>query len=123
MFGGDVDFFRFNLDLRYYITIVKRQILALNEILNHTSGDVSIQMMLKLGNYKMMRGYAQGKYTDKNLWAAQAEYRVPIFWKIGLPPLRKLVWLLLKFQDLILRFDTAYGTEGFYISMFVDHAF
>ena len=83
MFGSDVDFFRFNLDLRYYITIVKRQILALNEILNHTSGDVSIQMMLKLGNYKMMRGYAQGKYTDKNLWAAQAEYRVPIFGKIG----------------------------------------
>ncbi len=145
-FGSDVDFFRFDLDLRYYISIVKRQVLALNAILNHTSGDVPIQMMPKLGNYQMMRGYPMGKFTDKNLWAAQAEYRMPIWWKIGTsvfvgvgqvaPEISKfntsdikiaygygLRYLLDKAQHLNVRLDIAHSVEGTFVYFTIQEAF
>ncbi len=145
-FGSDVDFFRFDLDLRYYISFVKGQVLALNAILNHTSGDVPIQMMPKLGNYQMMRGYPMGKFTDKNLWAAQAEYRMPIYWKIGAsafvgvgqvaPEITKfnsndikiafgygLRYLLDKAQHLNVRLDVAHSVEGTFAYFTIQEAF
>lgn len=30
-----------------------------------------------------MRGYHEGRYMDKQYLAAQAEYRAPLFWRIG----------------------------------------
>ncbi len=145
-FGSDVDFFRFDLDLRYYISFVKRQVLALNAILNHTSGDVPIQMMPKLGNYQMMRGYPMGKFTDKDLWAVQAEYRMPVWWKIGAsvfvgigqvaPEVSKfnsndikiafgygLRYLLDKAQHLNVRLDIAHSIEGTFAYFTIQEAF
>ncbi len=145
-FGSDVDFFRFDLDLRYYTGFIKHQVLALNAILNHTSGDVPIQMMPKLGNYQMMRGYPQGKYTDENLWAAQAEYRVPLWWKIGAsafvgigqvaPEISKfnlndikvafgygLRYMLDKSQHLNVRLDIAHSIEGTFVYFTIQEAF
>ncbi len=144
--GSDVDFFRFDLDLRYYITVIKRQVLALNAILNHTSGEVPIQMMPKLGNYQMMRGYPMGKFTDKNLWAAQSEYRIPIWWKLGAsvfvgigqvaPEMSKfntydikiafgygLRYLLDKAQHLNVRLDIAHSVEGTFVYFTIQEAF
>ncbi len=145
-FGSDVDFFRFDLDLRYYISFIKRQVLGLNAILNHTSGDVPIQMMPKLGNYQMMRGYPANKYTDKSLWAAQAEYRMPVWWKFGAsffvsigqiaPEISKfntndikiafgygLRYLLDKAQHVNVRLDIAHSIEGTFVYFTIQEAF
>ncbi len=145
-FGSDVNFFRFDLDLRYYVSFFSRQVLALQTILNHTSGDVPIQMMPKLGNYQMMRGYPMGKYTDENLWAAQAEYRFPIWWKVGAsvfvgvgevaPEVKKfnlneikfafgygLRYLLDDAQHVNVRLDIAHSVEGTFVYFTIQEAF
>ena len=144
--GSEVEFFRFDADLRYYISFVKKQVLAFNTILNHTSGDVPIQMMPKLGNYQMMRGYPLGKFTDKNLWATQAEYRMPLFWKIGAsafvgvgqvaPEISKfntddikiafgygLRYLLDPAQHVNVRLDVAHSVEGTFFYFTIQEAF
>lgn len=35
------------------------------------------------GQQNDLRGYESGRYRDKALWAAQAEYRRPLFWRFG----------------------------------------
>ena len=37
----------------------------------------------QLGGQNILRGYYQGRFRDKNLAALQAEYRLPLFWKLG----------------------------------------
>lgn len=144
--GSDVNFFRFDLDVRYYIGITKGQVLALNTLFNSTAGDVPIQMLPKLGNHQMMRGYPMGKYLDKNLWAVQAEYRRPLFWRIGasafvgvgqvFPMISEfslndlkiaggigLRYLLDREQHLNVRLDVAQSREGTYVYFTIQEAF
>ena len=145
-FGSDVEFSRFDVDLRYYVSFIAGQVLALNSIINITKGDVPIQMMPKLGNYQMMRGYPMGKYTDKSLWAIQSEYRLPLFWKIGAsafvgigqvaPEISLfntnyikmafgygLRYLLDKAQHLNVRLDIAHSIEGTFVYFTIQEAF
>lgn len=82
-FGSEVDFYRLDIDSRYFVSIYSNHVLAFNTVLQSTIGDVPIQMLPKLGNQQIMRGYPTGKYLDKNLWAIQSEYRAPLFWRIG----------------------------------------
>lgn len=63
--GVDVNFLRFDLYVRYNIGITKQQVLALNTLIGSAASYVPIQMLLKLGNHQMMRGYLLGKYLDK----------------------------------------------------------
>jgi outer membrane protein assembly factor BamA len=35
------------------------------------------------GQQNDLRGYAGGQYRDRALWAAQVEYRQPLFWRFG----------------------------------------
>ncbi|MEW6508871.1 MAG: BamA/TamA family outer membrane protein [Bacteroidota bacterium] len=143
---SDVNFFRFDLDIRYYIGITAGQVLALNTLFNSTAGDVLIQMLPKLGSHQMMRGYPMGKYLDKNLWAIQAEYRRPLFWRIGasvfagvgqvFPKFSQfslndlkiagglgLRYLLDKEQHLNVRLDIAQSREGTYVYFTIQEAF
>ncbi|HET56193.1 MAG TPA: hypothetical protein ENN33_13390 [Ignavibacteria bacterium] len=145
-FGGDVNFFRLDLDARYYIELTKGQVLALNTLFNSTAGDVPIQMLPKLGSHQMMRGYPMGKYLDKNLWAVQAEYRRPLFWRLGasaffgvgqvFPEFSKfsvddlkiagglgLRYMLDKEQHLNVRLDVAQSREGTYVYFTIQEAF
>ena len=144
--GSDVNFFRLDFDGRHYISIAENQVLAFNTIFNSTAGDVPIQMLPKLGNQQMMRGYPTGKYLDKNLWAAQAEYRRMLFWRIGVsafigvgqvfPEIKKfslkdlkiasgvgLRYLLDKDQHLNVRLDVAQSSEGTYVYFTIQEAF
>ncbi len=146
LIGSDVNFFRFDLDIRYYISIAKGQVLALNTLFNSTAGDVPIQMLPKLGSHQMMRGYPMGKYLDKNLWAVQAEYRSPLFWRIGVsvfagvgqvfPKFSEfslsdlkiaggagLRYMLDKEQHLNVRLDIAQSREGTYVYFTIQEAF
>jgi hypothetical protein len=95
-----------------------------------------------MGGDKLVRGYYAGRYRDKNLTSLQLEYRVNLFWKIGLatfagvsaiypdlssisPKTAKpnlgvgLRFLVDKKENTSLRFDYAVGSNdqsGFYVS-------
>ncbi len=81
--GSDFDFTYFNLDLRNFLLITERSVLAVQALVSMTSGSVPFFFLPQLGGSDVMRGYFEGRYRDKDLLAVQVEYRFPIFWRIG----------------------------------------
>jgi len=47
-----------------------------------TAGHAPFFNLAQLGGTKRLRGYPDGKYRDKHLLLAQAEWRFPIFWRL-----------------------------------------
>lgn len=82
-FGSDFDFFRFSVDASKYFSGEKKRVLALNAWFVSSTGEVPFQQLALLGGPRKMRGYFEGRYREKNLWMLQAEYRVPLFWRLG----------------------------------------
>ncbi len=82
--GGDFAFTTITLDLRKYIPLFSKHVLALRGRLQTHSGTVPFMHLSKLGGPYLLRGYYEGRYRDKNLLAFQAEYRMPLFWRLGM---------------------------------------
>lgn len=142
VFGSDFQFTRFELDLRKYFPLPWRHLLAVQGYGVFNSGNPPFRMMGLLGSDSDMRGYYRGRYRDKQYMALQAEYRFPIFWRIGgtafggagdvAPQLRAfdlqefkpsyglgLRFLIDRQENINLRFDYAIGkngANGFYVS-------
>jgi hypothetical protein len=74
--GSTYNFSGINTDLRAYQPINKRDVLALHVTGNFFTGNVPFNQMALMGGETMMRGYYYGRYRDKNMIAAQAEYRL-----------------------------------------------
>ncbi|SHG97547.1 BamA/TamA family outer membrane protein [Ferrimonas marina] len=49
-----------------------------------SSGEVPWNRLPDLGGDKAMRGYIEGRYRDNQMMMAQMEYRLPIYWRIGM---------------------------------------
>ncbi len=49
-----------------------------------TSGDVPWNRLPDLGGDDAMRGYLKGRYRDNQMAMAQLEYRVPLYWRVGM---------------------------------------
>jgi len=82
--GSDFDFTRVTFDTRRYLRVGARRVLALQGVLMATSGDVPFHRLPQLGGGSVMRGYLQGRYRDKALAAVQAEFRTPVWRRLGL---------------------------------------
>jgi len=80
---SEYTFFTAIFDYRHYINFTDRNILALQLYMHIGEGDMPFQLMAKIGGEKLLRGYYRGRYRDKNLAAVQAEYRFPIFMRVG----------------------------------------
>jgi hypothetical protein len=74
--SSSYNFSGINTDLRTYQPINKRDVLALHVTGNFLTGNVPFNQMALMGGETMMRGYYYGRYRDKNMIAAQAEYRM-----------------------------------------------
>ena len=72
-----------DLDIRQYFSLKKERVLALQLNLISTNGGVPIRNLANIGSSSFMRGYYEGRYADKNMMAVQAEFRTPLFGKIG----------------------------------------
>lgn len=73
------------LDLRKFIkTGAHNRVLALMAYGYFSSGSVPWNVMGIMGSDMIMRGYYSGRYRDKNYFAIQAEYRVPVTRIIGI---------------------------------------
>jgi hypothetical protein len=82
-FGSDYNFQRYTFDLRQYVTVFSKHVLAFQQSVNVTTGNVPFQWLSMLGGPWAMRGYIQGRFRDKHLIFLQMEYRVPLFWRLS----------------------------------------
>jgi hypothetical protein len=81
--GGDLSYTSVKLDIRRYVAVGARAVLAVQAYLHTTSGDVPFHRLALLGGETLVRGYYKGRYRDKGLLALQAEYRVLLTKRIG----------------------------------------
>lgn len=80
--GGDYRFARYTIDARRYRR-VGRGVLAGQAYVEATSGRTPFDQLALLGSGSIMRGYVRGRYRDRNLVAAQLEYRMPVAGRFG----------------------------------------
>jgi outer membrane protein assembly factor BamA len=81
--GSDFSYQKLVVDASKYYSIGKNSILAVNGVVSLATGDVPFHQMPVIGGTKKMRGYYEGTYRDENLLMLQAEYRFPLFWRLG----------------------------------------
>jgi outer membrane protein assembly factor BamA len=72
------------MDLRKYLAIARSQVMVFQLLLKSQSGTVPFPLLAMLGGSHLLRGYYTGRFRDKNLLVLQAEWRCPLFWRIGL---------------------------------------
>jgi hypothetical protein len=82
--GSNNTFSRYELDVRHFIKINKKNILALQLVGTFVTGNAPFNMYAFLGSDDDMRGYYKGRYRDKDYMSIQAEYRRHLFWRIGI---------------------------------------
>jgi outer membrane protein assembly factor BamA len=82
-FRSDYTYTNYVIDLRRFIRIYKEQVLALQVFGSFNSGEVPLRSLAFLGGSSTMRGYYAGRFRDKNAGVIQAEYRIPLLWRLG----------------------------------------
>ncbi len=80
--GGDFEFDNVIADLRQFIT-PGQWTLAFNQYLHLSSGEPPFDRLAQLGGPRIMRGYFQGRFRDKNMAAVQVESRFPLSSRFG----------------------------------------
>jgi outer membrane protein assembly factor BamA len=81
--GGDFDYNLLDIDLRKYLPLPYRSILAMQAVLQTYSGTAAFYRMSRLGGDVTMRGYYKGRYRDRSYLAFQAEVRFPVWWRFS----------------------------------------
>jgi Omp85 superfamily domain len=82
--GSDFSYTNHFVDIRKYVSVGKDQVLAFQLINNFNDGQVPIRSLANIGSSSMLRGYYEGRYTDKNLFGIQTEYRFPLKGRFGM---------------------------------------
>lgn len=72
-----------DLDLRAYVDLGQRHVLASQLALRSTLGDLPYQLLPRLGGSSLHRGWFEGHLRDQNTLLLQLEWRFPLFWKLG----------------------------------------
>lgn len=80
---GDKDYFKTSLDLRRYHTLRQKHTLAIRLYNSFTINTPAFYDYAVLGGDDFVRGYFFGRFRDKHLSTLQAEFRSPLFWKLG----------------------------------------
>jgi outer membrane protein assembly factor BamA len=83
LFGSDYQYTNWVIDIRRFVRIFEQQVLAVQVFGSFNTGETPLRSLSYLGGANTMRGYYAGRYRDKNAAVIQAEYRVPLFWRIG----------------------------------------
>lgn len=84
--GGDYSFGRYVADLRRYVGLDGgrgKHVLAVQVVGQFHAGEVPFRELAPLGGISLLRGYYEGRYRGRQLAAAQAEYRFPIWRRFG----------------------------------------
>ncbi|UFH57415.1 BamA/TamA family outer membrane protein [Spirosoma sp. KNUC1025] len=81
--GFDFQYTNYVVDFRRFIRLYRQQVLAIQAYGFFNSGETPLRSLASFGGSNSMRGFYDGRYRSKNQVVFQAEYRVPIFWRIG----------------------------------------
>ncbi len=81
--GSTANYSRYTFDATKYLSIKPKQILVLDVIFDHTTGEVPFTQMAVIGGASKLRGYYEGRYRDKNLLNFAAEYRFKVWRRFG----------------------------------------
>lgn len=82
--GSDFNYTNIVLDLRKYIGIGTRSVLALQAYsFGNTGKEVPIRSLANLGGANTMRGYYAGRYRNASQMVFQSEFRFPVYRRLG----------------------------------------
>ena len=81
-FGSDFEFTRISADYVKYLSKNKNTV-ALNFYGVTTIGKPPFNEMALIGGTRRLRGYFEGRFRDRNMLIAQAEYRRVLKWNFG----------------------------------------
>ncbi len=82
--GSDYKYHSWLIDLRKYFSFHNIHILAFQGYYNGLSGNIPFHKLALLGGNNMMRGYYQGRFRDKQMIMLQTEYRIHLWWRLGI---------------------------------------
>ena len=80
---SDYSYGTIRLDARRYQSIANEHVLAMQLQVTNVDGTAPFDQLALAGNSDILRGYARGRYRDRAMAAAQAEYRSPIRHRLG----------------------------------------
>lgn len=83
LLGSGFRYTAYVVDLRRFMRLYRDQVLAVQAYAQFNVGDVPLRSLASFGGSNSMRGFYDGRYRSKNQLVLQAEYRVPIVWRIG----------------------------------------
>jgi len=83
LLGSQFEFVSQTLDVRKYVSVSRTSVLAFQFLGYFNQGNVPIRTMANIGSGTIMRGYYDGRFTDKNLMAVQAELRQHLIHRLG----------------------------------------
>jgi hypothetical protein len=83
-FGSDYSYDDIQFDLRNFFTTFSDHVIAVQGVGEFIDGEAPFQNLAKFGGQNVLRGYFDGRYRDKHGVALQAEYRIPVWWRIGI---------------------------------------
>lgn len=79
--GSDYTFGKGQADVRGYRPL-EWGVIAGQAYTEAVVGTAPFQVLPLLGGSRRMRGYSSGRLRDKVYWTVQAEYRLPLFWRL-----------------------------------------
>jgi outer membrane protein assembly factor BamA len=82
--GSDYSFQKFSLDISSYHKLKWNHVVAFNTYTEMNSSQTPFNLLAFIGGTKRMRGYYEGRFRDQNVMMLQAEYRAPLFCRIGM---------------------------------------
>ena len=82
--GSEYDFVDAELDMRRFVPVWRDTTLAFQIFARSTWGAPPFQLQAPLGGKYNLRGYFEGRFRDRHSLTATAEYRVPVWWRLGL---------------------------------------
>lgn len=77
--GSNFNFQKWVTDIRYFKRVYKNHVLAFQGYNYSTFGDTPFRSLGMLGGSDNLRGFYQGRYTDKSFFSGILEYRAPIW--------------------------------------------
>ncbi len=83
-FGSSYDYGSFSVDLRRYFSVFGTHVVTFRGVGVASVSEPPFDLMPQLGGDVFLRGYFGGRYRDRQLLALQGEYRVPVWWRLGL---------------------------------------
>ena len=81
--GSDYRFSRATLDVRHFVPLSWRYVVAMRSYTQGAFGSAPFQLLPQIGGRSLMRGYSEGRYKHNVLTVAQAEFRAYIWGPFG----------------------------------------